>query len=183
MPTTSQNPKSRSKSDSKSADPRELFWKAGESFYGALQKASEAACEGLEAASREQQVNYLKVHAQARQRADEVHYEYLSTVQKAGESDDPRSFGAQAYKKYQEALAEVQAAVQKETVALAEARQKALQETQAACQQNRRTAYVDYARECQKIWSELDAGTLTCESLAFIGQSILIGAQLVGGRA
>lgn len=184
-----QETKPRGKSDAKAPastetdDPRELFWKAGEGFYNALLKAQQAACEGFEAVSREQQESFLKVHSQARQRADQVHYEYLSALQEAKDRDDFRSTGAEANKKYQEALAEVQAAVWKETAALYEARQKSLQELQTASQRNRLAAYVDYAKECQKIWSQLDAGNLSCESLAFIGQSLAIGAQLVGGRA
>jgi hypothetical protein len=185
MPS-SQEAKPRSKTEGKAAetaDPREQFWKAGEGFYNALVKAQQAACEAFEAASREQQEALLKVQSQARQRADEIHYEYLSTLQEAKDSDDFPSVGAKANRKYQEALAEVQAAVWKETAALYEARQKALQDLQTTSQRNRLAAYVDYAKECQRIWGQLDAGNLSCESLAFIGQSLTIGAQLVGGRA
>jgi hypothetical protein len=162
-------------------EPHELFWEDGQRLYQALQKGDEEARTGLASASQGQQQNFCKAQREAQKRVEELYQEYWSTLQQATGDDSLRVY-QEATQKYLDALGEVQAGVQKEWEDAVTGYQKDFTNLQVIFQMSRLIAFGDYKRACQKTWAELDPNALSCESLASIGQSLLMGAQLMGGR-
>ena len=162
-------------------EPHELFWEAGQRLFQALQRGGEEARNGLAAAYREQQQHLSEVHSDSHRRAEELRHEYWSALNRAT-GDDRNRVWQEATQKYHDGLWEVQSNVRKEWETAAANYQQTLRNLQESFDGTRLTAFNGYKQACQRAWSEIDPNTLTCESLATIGYSLLASSQLVGGR-
>jgi hypothetical protein len=162
-------------------EPHELFCEDGQRLSQALQKGDEKARNGMASAYQGHQQNLWKVQLEAQKRADELRHEYWSALQQATGEDSPRVY-QEATQRYLDALGEVQAETQKEWEAAGERYQQDLMNLQVIFQMSRLTAFGEYKRACQKTWCDLDPNALSCESLASIGQSLLMSAQFMSGK-
>lgn len=162
-------------------EPHELFWEEGQRLYQALQKGDEEARNGMVSAYQGQQQNLCRMQLDSQKRVDELCHEYWSTLQQATGDDSLRVY-QEATQKYQDALGEVQSETRKEWEATDAKYQKDLTNLQVIFQMSRLIAFGEYKRACQKTWADLDPNALSCESLASIGQSLLMGAQFMGGK-
>src|SRR4029453_253562 len=168
-------------SDEAPADPRQLFWSAGAEFQRALQRSYEEAWHSAASAARETQMSGGRAQVVAQQRAEELRNAYVEALQGAQGAADFNERGTAAAQKYHEAPAKVHAEHQKLAQNILHEGQQQVLRIQAAYKQACFAAFVDYKVACQKAWASIDVAQLPCESLAFIGQSIALGAQLVGG--
>lgn len=161
--------------------PHERFWQAGQTLFQALQRCDEEARDRLASAWQEQQQSLWKLQLDAQRRAEELRLEYGSALRDATGDDAGRVY-EEATRKYQDALAEIQAKSWKEWEAAGAGHQRFLANLQAVIHTSRLAAFRDYKHACRQIWSEADPDTLSCEDIATIGQSLMLGAQLMGGR-
>lgn len=149
-------------------EPHELFWEAGQRFYQALQKQDEETRDKLASAQQRLQQALWEAQLDAQKRAEELRHEWEASPE--------------AVQRYLDGVGEVQAKAQQEWEAANAGYQKAAAKLQEAFQLSRLMVFRDYKHACQKAWARLDPDALSCESLATIGQSFLIGAQLMGGK-
>jgi hypothetical protein len=161
--------------------PHELFWEAGRRLFQALHNGGEEARKKLASSYREQQQHVWDVQNEGHKRAEELRQEYCSALNRAIGEDRIRVC-QEAAQKYHDGLREIHTNVRKEwetAVANYQATHASLLE---GIEATRLTSFNDYKADCVKAWSKIDPGTLTCESLATIGHSLLIGARFMGGR-
>jgi leucyl aminopeptidase (aminopeptidase T) len=161
--------------------PHERLWEAGQCLYQALQASDADARDQLAAAAQEQQQNLWQVQLAAQKRAEELRQDYWNTLQQATGEDRQRIY-QEATQKYWEALQEVQENTRQGWENAGANQQRFVTKLQEVFQMNRLLAFRDYKQACKEVWSELDPDTLSCESLATIGQSLLMSAQFMGGR-
>ncbi len=171
----------RPEKDEPARAPHELFWEAGQRLYQALQSGGEEARNRLASSYQEQWQHLCDVQGESQKRAEELRLEYWTALTQATGEDRNRIY-QEATQKYQEGLWEIQTNTRKEWETAAANYQGALTSLQEGFQGTRITAFNAYKQACQRAWSEIDPNTLTCESLATIGQSLLMGARFIGGR-
>lgn len=177
----SQPEKSTESATSKS-NAQDRFSQAGQEFSEALARDNQEAWKRYAALNREYQSELAKLQLGVQRGALKAYEEFLETVQPAqGQEGFPKVW-TDATEKYQEGLAELQQAAQDRGKELVQKYQDAVVEIQKAHVQGRFNAFGDYKASCKKAWAAVDVNDLSCESLAFIGQSILMGAQWVGGQ-
>ncbi len=160
--------------------PHERFWEAGQALCQALQQGQQDAQSRFAADIRDQQQRLWRAQLDAQRRSDELMADYWNVVNRAKAEDLPR-VNQEATRRYQDGLADLQKDFQKEWEDLSQDYQKSLQELQDALQGARVLAFNRYKQACGRAWSQIDANTLTCESLAMISQSLYAGAAAVGG--
>lgn len=161
--------------------PHELFWEAGQRLFQALQKGGEEARNRFAAACQEQQQHLWDVQSEARKRAEDLRHEYWTALNRATGEDRNRVY-QEATQRYHDGLWEIQASIRKEWETAAADYQKILASLQEGVDGARLTAFNGYKHACQRAWSGIDPNTLTCESLATIGQSLQMAAHFVGGQ-
>jgi hypothetical protein len=161
--------------------PHELFWEAGQRLFQALQRGGEEARNKLASAWQEQQQHLWDVHSEAHKRAEDLRHEYWSALNQATGEDRARAW-QEATQRYHDGLWEIQSSLRKEWETAAANFQGTFRSLAEGFEGTRLTAFNGYKHACQRAWSEIDPNTLTCESLATIGHSLLASAHVVGGR-
>jgi hypothetical protein len=161
--------------------PHERFWAAGQLLYQSLQKSDAEARSQLASAFQQQQQNLWQAQLGAQKRAAELRQDYWRTFQQAAGEDRQRVY-QEATQRYLGALEEVQADHRKEWEGASAGHQRFVTNLHDVFQTSRLVAFSNYKQACKQAWSELDPDALTCESLASIGQSLLMAAQLMGAQ-
>jgi hypothetical protein len=161
--------------------PHEPFWEAGRRLFLALHNGGEEARKKLASAHGEQQQHLWDVQNEGHKRAEELRREYCSALNRAT-GEDRNRLCQEAAQKYHDGLQEIHTNVRKEWETAVANYQETLTSLLEGIEAIRLNSFNGYKADCQKAWSKIDPDTLTSESLATIGQSLLVSARFMGGR-